>query len=83
MAEQPSRAAALSAAVALVTNRHHGVSADPTELLGGVTEAEALDACVLLASVLTEHVKADQGPAVLQIVGQVASWVDSGGAHGP
>lgn len=80
-AEPSSRAAALSAVVALVTAEINGVDVDRTTLLGDVTEAEALDAAVWLASLLTEHIKDDSGTAILQIAGQVAGFVDA--THGP
>lgn len=78
-----SRAAALAVAVSLTTARLDGVAVDPAELLGDLDTADALDACVWLASLMAEHAVLDTGPLMLKIIGRVAAYVDSGGADEP
>jgi hypothetical protein len=74
-----SRAAALSVAVSMATARLDGVDIDPAELLGDLDNADALYACVWLASMLAEHALLGTGPTMLQVIGRVAAYVDSGG----
>lgn len=74
-----SRAAALSAAVALTTAHLDEITVDRVELLDGLTDRQVADAAVWLARLLAEHALADSGPVMLRVVGQVAGWIDSGG----
>jgi hypothetical protein len=74
-----NRAAALSVAVAMATARLDGVAITPAELLGDLDTADALDACVWLASMLAEHALHDTGPTMLRVIGRVAAYVNAGG----
>jgi hypothetical protein len=78
-----SRAAALSAAVALTTAALGDVEVDRAELLEGLSDRQVADAAVLLARLLADNAMHDTGPMMLRVVGQVAGWVDSGGADAP
>jgi alkylhydroperoxidase family enzyme len=72
-----NRAAALSAAVALVTAHLHDVSVDRDLLAAGLTDRQVADAAVWLARLLAEHALLDTGPLMLRVVGQTAGWVSS------
>jgi alkylhydroperoxidase family enzyme len=76
-----SRAAALSAAVALTTAALGDVEVDRDTLLDGLTDRQVADAAVWLARMLTDNAFANTGPVMLRVVGQVAGWVDSGGPN--
>jgi hypothetical protein len=78
-----SRAAALSAAVALTTAHLDAVEIDRDALLDGLTDRQVADAAVWLASMCVEHAALGTGPFVLRVVGRVAGWVDSGGPNAP
>lgn len=72
-----SRAAALSAAVALTTAHLDDVGIDRAALLDGLSDRQLADAAVWLARMVTEHSPNAMGPEILKIVGQVAAWVDA------
>jgi hypothetical protein len=74
-----SRAAALSAAVALTVSHLNAVEIDRDLLTEGLTDRQVADAAIWLARLLAEHALADSGPVILRVVGRVVAWVDSGG----